>query len=263
MQPIPQKLPVLKILVGAFLIPWWNRGTFFRSLGWPILALTGLAGYWNYIAEYRDWYVDWVLIALQGVLLTVFAVVCHRLVIFGTNFKKEPWDRYWTKREFRFLSWFVIVYLLYSLILVIAITVLGNTFDLSDQEKAKDLFPYIKYFSMIPATYVFARCSLVFPATAIDRRVGLKWSWHLSKGNGLRLMIIVGALPWALKTAAWIFLRDNASYFELVAFAFASYILVTFEIAGLSLAFKELSKFGDVNELKANPSDQTEDDLSS
>ena len=108
---------------------------------------------------------------------------------------------------------------------------------------------------MIPATYYLARCSLVFPATAVDMKVGLQWSWRISQGNGWRLGIIVGALPWGLSTINAIFLRDGASSLKLVALALVSYLLMTIEIAALSLAFKELSGFGNTNELKGNPFD--------
>ena len=149
------------------------------------------------------------------------------------------------------------VYLIYYTVYFILVPVLSIFFDLSDKEMVKEIIPIINYASMTLAIYFLARCSLVFPATAIDRSVGLKWSWRLSAGNGWRLVIIAGALPWVLATFILAFQRDIASFWELVALAFVSYLLGIFEIAGLSLAFKELSNKEDVNqsEMKPNPSD--------
>ena len=42
---------------------------------------------------------------------------------------------------------------------------------------------------------------MVFPAVAIDGEMNLHESFQLTEGNGWRLVVIVGVLPWALTSA--------------------------------------------------------------
>jgi hypothetical protein len=49
-------------------------------------------------------------------------------------------------------------------------------------------------------SYLYARIALVFPATAIDRRMSLRRCWRLTQGNGLRLAVVLllSVLPFSL-----------------------------------------------------------------
>ena len=91
----------------------------------------------------------------------------------------------------------------------------------------------------LPVAYVVGRSSIVLPATAIDERPSIPWAWSISKGNGLRLMVLVGLLP---------ILTDFI--FELIpaydSFVYSIFLLVIYlyvsaaEIAILSLSYREL-----------------------
>lgn len=43
--------------------------------------------------------------------------------------------------------------------------------------------------------YVLCRLMMMFPATAVDRRPNLKWSWDLTEGNGWRILLATALLP--------------------------------------------------------------------
>jgi hypothetical protein len=92
------------------------------------------------------------------------------------------------------------------------------------------------------ALCIFSRLFLVFPATAVDRRVNLKWAWRLSKNNGWRLAIVVAVLPWVLSSLVWLLYREDATVFEDVFIAFLGSAIIVFEVAALSLSYRELAK---------------------
>jgi hypothetical protein len=51
------------------------------------------------------------------------------------------------------------------------------------------------YFSLLALLlYCIGRLSLVFPASAIDERIGLVTSWKLTAGHGLRLLVVLTCL---------------------------------------------------------------------
>lgn len=54
--------------------------------------------------------------------------------------------------------------------------------------------------SLAVAVMLFVRLQLVFPAIALDRRLGLAGSWEATKGHGLRLfwLCLLSILPWLL-----------------------------------------------------------------
>lgn len=58
----------------------------------------------------------------------------------------------------------------------------------------------IPLLALVVAVALAVRLQLVFPAVALDRRLGLAGSWRATKGQGLRLfwMVLLSVLPWQL-----------------------------------------------------------------
>jgi membrane-anchored glycerophosphoryl diester phosphodiesterase (GDPDase) len=94
----------------------------------------------------------------------------------------------------------------------------------------------------ILALYVSARLSLVFPATAIDKRPDLKWSWNLTRNNGWRMVVVVGVLPWVIGMIVGVLYRENATVLETIVLSTLGIALFAVEIAALSLSYRELTK---------------------
>jgi hypothetical protein len=90
-------------------------------------------------------------------------------------------------------------------------------------------------------TYVFARWAVVFPAAAIDVPTSLKLAWEQTRGNGLRMIVIAGALPWTLRYATWWLYGDEPTLLEVALVSAVGTILIVIEIAALSLAYRESS----------------------
>ena len=100
----------------------------------------------------------------------------------------------------------------------------------------------IEFVASIPALYLIARLSLVFPATAIDRPASLKWAWRTSRGNGWRLVVVITVLPWLLSHLVGLLYRDEATAAEIVVLTVLGTALFALEIAALSIAYRELTR---------------------
>jgi hypothetical protein len=84
------------------------------------------------------------------------------------------------------------------------------------------------------------RLSLVFPATAIDAKTSLWVAWAQTRGNGLRMMLVVGAVPWILSWATHSIYRDEAGVLEALAVAGVATLFVAIGVAAVSLSYLEL-----------------------
>ena len=117
-----EKLPIAKILVGAFAFPWRQRQAFVKALAIPALALVALTLGWQLAGSELSKLTNLLLALVNGVLFTWFAVACHRLVLIGPASPELRWSR----RELRFFGWLVSVYLIYFAISLLLTMVMGT-----------------------------------------------------------------------------------------------------------------------------------------
>ena len=80
------------------------------------------------------------------------------------------------------------------------------------------------------------------PATAIDVRTNLMWSWEATKNNGTRMLILIGAVPWVTTILLDLLWRENGTMFEYVFLSILGYLAVAVEIFILSIAFREIKQ---------------------
>lgn len=248
MDKAPEKLPMVKVLLGAFVVPWWQRKAFVRALAVPVFALMLLTVAWEVVGSGLSGVINWVLYLVYGALFTWFAVACHRLVLLGPA--ALPQLR-WSQRQTRFLGWLVGLYLVYAVVSILLMVLLGtlaaNTIAVAastSPDGPVSWFWWVQLLASIPATYLLARLSLVFPAVAVDHPADLRRSWELSRDNGWRLAVVVGVLPWVLSSAPAMLYREGASLLELALLALLSALVLVVEIAAVSLCYRELSGSG-------------------
>ena len=181
---VMKKLPVVKIIYGAFALPLYGISEFSRALAIPTLILVCAWAAWL-IIEPPGLLLNLVLNLVYIAAFSFFAITCHRLILVGDktlhtissfNFKRFLW----------FFGWLIVVILLCAILEFLIINIYVNTFakpELTEitkeainmQTEAMDHGVNIaKYIAYIPVMYIFGRFSLVFPATAIDLRTSLK-----------------------------------------------------------------------------------------
>jgi hypothetical protein len=236
------RLPVAKVVYGAFAFPWWHRRAFARALAIPLVSLVTFTLSWYYAGEWLPPYSNWVLCLVWAALFAVLAVTCHRLVLLDATSVASRSVPRWSWRETRFLYWLVAIWLICWIASIAAMTLVLNLGMMVMRPTDLRLDSWAQSFAGIPAGYVFARLAPIFPATAIDRTVGLRWAWTLTRGNGWRLFLIVAVLPWLISAAVALLYRGNATVVETVLLSFLGSALFAVEIAALSLAYRELTK---------------------
>jgi hypothetical protein len=236
-------LPVGKILLGAFLVPWWNRKAFARALAFPLALLATLMLSWYFSAKHLSGSVQFLLCVVYAAFFTLFAVTCHRLVLLDPRtVARDPVPK-WSRREGLFFGWIVGAGLMYMVVsLVVMLVVLNTLLKSIDDEFLKSAFGWFDAAAKVPAVYLFARLSPLFPATALDRQVDLRWAWELTRGNGWRMVVVVGVLPWALSYVTPALYRSGATVVELGILTVAGIALFAVEIAALSISYRELTK---------------------
>ncbi|MBK8815759.1 MAG: hypothetical protein IPN42_09760 [Methylococcaceae bacterium] len=238
------KLDVWKISSGAFLIPWRNRSDFIIALANPILLIAALKVAWFYAKEHVATSLSWGLYIFYIVLFTMLAVTCHRLVLLKIKEVNSWFAFHWSWRETRFLLWLITTMLVSVGLTIILVGILGMLISSIKWSATLDADPtsFILGVVRIISFYFIARLSLVFPAVAVDEKATLKIIWKLGEGNGWRLVIIVGVLPWILTQFPFIFYRANASVLETIVLTVLACMLLVIEITAISLSFYELTK---------------------
>lgn len=245
---MPAPLPIQEIFLKALLVPWHQRGALLRTLllpalGWVLLSRLG-----------QDWVQEsWIraipIWIVWGVLYTFFAVTCHRLVLLGERAVPHFGLMQFTRRELRFLLLLALIYIVYMFVMLVGGTVLGsvaiNVLPNGSERVPKYISVAFVWMSFAVSGFVFARFGVVLPATALDKKHGLKWAWQLSHGNGLRLFFLVGLIPYALSYLMSL-IDLGAGSIPSFLYSVLWFILLIIEIAALSLSYQALTAGGEV-----------------
>lgn len=235
-------LNVVKVVIGAFAVPWWNRRAFGRALAIPLILLASLSVTWRFTVDRLPQLSNWLLYAFSLALFTLFAVTCHRLVLLEPNSVASTVLPRWSWRETRFVLFIVAVWLIYTISFAVLVTSLHNMFlRHATPELSNTVVGWIQKAGNIAALYLFARLSLVFPATAIDQKMTLQRSWALTRDSSWRLFVVVAVLPWIISHAVGLLYRGEASVLEIVLLTCLSFVLLAVEVAALSLSYRELT----------------------
>jgi hypothetical protein len=231
----------------ALLVPWRRRNEFAWSLAVPLALLAGLSLAWYFagdlVRQAQGWWLFLLYCIPFAMFFTLFAVTCHRLVLLAPRRLHRIQTPRWSARESRFLFWVVTLWAIYLVVWWVGMLLAANTWW-----RGGDLVAWtkvIEFVASVPALYLTARLSLVFPATAIDQAAGLKWAWRTSRGNGWRLVVVITVLPWLASHLVGLLYRDEATAAEIVVLGVLGTALFALEIAALSIAYRELTRHDD------------------
>jgi len=236
-------LAVIKVLWGAVVLPWHMRPEMARVLAAPALALVV---FWSahlfVLSDELSSLERWALLALHGLLLAWLAVHCHRLVLAPGMLSRG--GARWTGTEWKYLSWSVAISLLGTGIMAFTTVVLGGGLAAMARAFGGDhpwWFTPILFGGALLSAYVFARCTMILPAVALGLPSSLTSAWRLSAGNGWRVAVVVGVLPFLLKYLdKQLFSMSESSLINSLLLPISA-LLVIFEVFALSLAYRELT----------------------
>lgn len=233
------KLPILATVATAYSAIVGNRGAVFQAAFLPLLGLIVLG-------SIKDMGQDSLLISIVSLLIgaplgALIAVACHRIVLLGQGTVVNSWSLYWSERETSFVVWILI----FGTVIYVAAMLLGVIFLMSPERIFGFRTPWLgTLLTFVCIAYVLGRFSMVFPATAIDKRMAMSNSWYLTDGNGWRVAIAL-ALPFVIATLLiWIIksLVPTAygPIFSVLTLAVLLFTAVV-EIAVLSFTYKYLT----------------------
>lgn len=229
------KLPVSKIFVESFQLVKERLNTFIR-IGMPLFVLMLFS---SFVAKYDFAGQSILLSAVFSAFVLVTGVIvlvgCHQTFLLSDNEINKIEVIRWGANETKFIGWWLAIGVIIML-LSIPFMFFLLPFLKEDANSSNYLIPLISVF----AYYFISRWSLVLPATAVeDADASLSYAWNLSDGNGWRLALLIGGVP---------FLTDNFlnllpsfdSVFYLLISNFIWLMVGLFEVGLLSLSYSYL-----------------------
>ena len=246
--PARRRLPLRRTLFGAFAQSWQHRGELARATGLPILAVIACTLLQNVAGLSENRPAQWTLYFVYVIALSWLAISIHRLVLIEDAAGREQFSSTALKRLGRFVGTVIGLWLSYlALMLVILnMTVLPWSYVPAGQGDHALPFDFGWFMAgaMILAMWPIARLSLLFPALAVDRSFDPIAAWKATRGNGWKLAIVVGALPWALRSIANAMYRDEATWVEFGALLVLTAAFTVIQVVALSLSYWELTRPG-------------------
>lgn len=237
------KLPVLNILKDAFFLTKENALSFSRKIfitGFLLMVLD--------VIDQKQYFSNNLLsipvsIVMYLLIFTLFAVTVHRVTLLGKQSVPDLGVLSYSSREWRFVWWSTIIFVYFILVFFILAFLIFILFGYSDSGFGFGFLEFLFVLSLTLAFYFFARLSILFPAIAIEKKVGWNWAFEATKNNGWRLVVIVGAFPIAVGFVPNLLFDINV--FLDIILIFFNLVLLVFEITALSISFKYLSSHDD------------------
>jgi len=259
-EPAPEvlKLPLRRVIWGAFTLPWEHRGAVFRATAAPLLALIACTLLWElspYYISGINRFVLFIIVYLPTLFaMSWLAVTVHRLVLLEAPEAVMHFDFAFIRRVTIFAAVFFGIWTLFSGLTMLIASGVFNIFNppryvetsvepgpVSQPMELPVPFEWIVSLARLLAYWFVARVCLMLPAIAIDRKPSLGAAWLASRRNGWRLAIVVGALPWWLQVLVDLLYRDGASMIEFALLVVLGTLMIIFEVTALSISYWELT----------------------
>lgn len=238
----PGKLDLSRVIAGAFVLPWRRRGEFVRALAIPTIAIVAIRIGWWLAGEKMTGAIAWAGSGAYAILWILFAVACHRLVLLDQSAAEIPVVPGWGRRETLFLAWTVSLCVTTWIAGAIALVTIGTVVvNLTSVAFFETVFQKLMY---VIATYVFARLAFLLPAAAIDARSTFIKAWQQTRGNGWRMVVVVGVLPWTFGYLFAFIEGDEPGIAMGVAVTVLATVFLVVEISALSLSYQQLGDAG-------------------
>ena len=240
MDETKNKINTVKAIKHGFIIPikkWKTLSIALLPSGIAILALDLI---FDFMITAPSISANIIYILLSSVFTVIFAITCHRNVLLGIGSTTKYGVLNWSFREWRYAGWALIAYFYLYTFMALGVYIASLLINFLPGPHGTYYFIAFMGITMLPGVYVFARLSILFPATAIEQKTTWNWTWDATEGNGWRLVIIVGLFPAVLFTVPALFSGINI-VLDIAAVIFGLALLVI-ETTALSVSFKELIK---------------------
>jgi hypothetical protein len=237
------RLRTLSVFLEALRRVWRLRGRLFE-----VMALPGVAIMVLWVVRWKtdidsNAATAWFLWALDWVALGFGAVACHRLVLLGPDAEPTWGANGRNQREWLFLGDGVLVGLSTVAVFFVATNLVIQVLNFSSTATTSEnprIFAGFLVVGWLAAAYVLARLSLLLPARAVDKPIGMRQTWRLSRGNGGRLTLLIAVFP-RLVAAGESLLAERLSQADgTVVWVIVFLLFMPIEVALLSVCYERL-----------------------
>ena len=227
---------IKNILFDSINITWEKRNELIKALALPVLLLVSIwAINWILYDEQLE-LVDWILWVVDGAAFCIFAVTCHRLIL--TKEDIPTFRNILTKREFKFMLWSAAVYIILLIINALILNIMLNIPIISELYKTDGIENYyVRLAISVPVLYFLARLCLIFPGTAVDAAVSIKWSWKNTRLYQFKIFVVIAIYPFIISWILWWLTREDAFLIEQVLTSLLFYVGFALEVIALSLTY--------------------------
>ncbi len=248
-----QRVPIGKTAAAAYRTVFGQLNQLVRAALLPFLLNTVLVAPTLMAAGNPLLFVVMVLLTL--VPYTLFGVTWHRLALLGKPSAPAPVFPGWQRRHWRFYGYALVIMGINAVLQIgLEIAVGGPPIDESGMVVTEEAMRFVLIMAggLAVFAYLALRLSFVFPAVAVDESYGLRHAWTHTRGQGLRLILImaitllpmlfVGMTVIAIMVGALAPIGDAAGpgghAFAYLLMSALSYVLLALSLAVISTAFR-------------------------
>ena len=256
---INNKLPLLKLIFGAAIFAYEKRFVLARSLWLPFfigMSLSfadsfgvdvggdlGVAEDGNELNQTNTSFGLMYFVVIAMFFITIIASVrAYRVLLECDLAERSPIS--WGLSETKFTLAMFSLGMVFMFALAISSTILVSIFN---------VFGDVGFFAMLhflPPISIAARLILVFPEVSRNPNIGvfeaLKWSWLVTKGNGLVLMLLAVIFPLAIALGINWFSSTGLPGAEFIG-AVLVWLVLPFEVALIALSYSTIKKIQSVD----------------
>lgn len=196
-----QTLPVLGSIKETHTAVFGQPTLFVKAVALPLLLSIVLSLIWDLLSDVESIVLDVSIFYIDLIPYAFFGVAWHRLTLLGPGEGRPPLLPRPSLRHVIFFVFAAIVTSIYHLPLRAIETAVERGLTLNTPDTDAFLTSVLSvgvvlillvFYLGIP--YLMFRLSFVFPAAAVDERYRLRHSWRHTRDQGLRLLLLGGAV---------------------------------------------------------------------
>ncbi len=172
----------------------------------------------------------------DAVIWALLAIAVHRVILLGPTATGLLGNLRFTKREVLYVAYGFLIGLLITPIVFISafFTIVGVIIG------------------VIVGVIVWSRLSIVLPAIALDKDIGIGKAWHLTSGFTLTCLGSVVIIPVITVLPAYLLMTYSLGLLETVLSTVYIMLVMIYNIALLSITYKHLAVLDDPEEKRVD-----------
>lgn len=254
---IDSRIPLFKLILGSLVFAWDKRFILLRALWLPVvlgISLSFLDSFWGpgSVGETNEnvsggFGLSYFVVVAMFFITVIASVRAYR-VLLECEIESEPAIS-WGLSETKFTVAMFGLALIFMFVLAITSTLLMSVLSLLGSSV------FLAMLNFIPAIYVAARLILVFPEVSNDPSISLtdafRWSWGVTKGHGLVLMLLAVVFPLAIALGINWFGQSGFPFSQFIG-AILVWLVLPFEVALIALCYSHIRHATDSSEMESD-----------